>query len=55
VGWRSAYGTSAPSFGHIVSFTLGGYILEHVSWRPIFFLGIPTGIVAAVLGLLILP
>ena len=43
------------SIGHIVSFTLGGYILEQVSWRPIFFLGIPTGIVAAVLGLLILP
>ena len=43
------------SVGHIVSFTLGGYILEQMSWRLIFFLGVPTGIVAAILGLLILP
>ncbi|PON14094.1 hypothetical protein C2W62_30875 [Candidatus Entotheonella serta] len=43
------------SLGHVVSFTLGGYFLEHLSWRLIFFLGVPTGIVAAILGLLILP
>ncbi len=43
------------SLGHIISFTLGGYFLEHLSWRLIFFLGVPTGIAAAILGLLILP
>ncbi len=43
------------SMGHVISFTLGGYFLEHLSWRLIFFLGVPTGIAAAVLGLLILP
>jgi DHA2 family multidrug resistance protein len=43
------------SVGHVVSFTLGGYFLEQMSWRLIFFLGVPTGIVAAILGLLILP
>lgn len=43
------------SMGHVVSFTLGGYFLEQLSWRLIFFLGIPTGIAAAILGFLILP
>ena len=43
------------SVGHIISFTLGGYFIEQVSWRLIFFLGLPSGIVAAVLGLLMLP
>jgi DHA2 family multidrug resistance protein len=43
------------SAGQIVSFTLGGYCLEQLSWRMIFFLGIPSGIVAAILGLLLIP
>jgi DHA2 family multidrug resistance protein len=43
------------SAGQMVSFTLGGYCLEQLSWRMIFFLGIPSGIVAAILGLLLLP
>ncbi len=43
------------SAGQIVSFTLGGYFIEQVSWRMIFFLGIPSGVIAAVLGLLLLP
>jgi DHA2 family multidrug resistance protein len=43
------------SMGHVVSFTLGGYMLEHLSWRLIFFLGVPSGIAAATLGLLVLP
>jgi DHA2 family multidrug resistance protein len=43
------------SVGQVVSFTLGGYCLEQLSWRMIFFLGIPSGIMAAILGLLLLP
>jgi DHA2 family multidrug resistance protein len=43
------------SVGQIVSFTLGGYCLEQLSWRMIFFLGIPSGIIAAILGLFLLP
>ncbi len=43
------------SVGHIISFTLGGYFIEQISWRLIFFMGLPSGIVAAVLGLLFLP
>ncbi len=43
------------SAGQIVSFTLGGYLIEQMSWRVIFFLGIPSGITAALLGLLLIP
>ncbi|MBI3325233.1 MAG: DHA2 family efflux MFS transporter permease subunit [Nitrospinae bacterium] len=43
------------SAGQVISFTLGGYFIEEVSWRLIFFLGVPTGIIAAMLGLLLLP
>lgn len=46
VGWSS---------GHIVSFTLGGYFLEQLSWRLIFLMGLPTGIFSIILGLLMLP
>jgi len=43
------------SAGQVISFTLGGYFIEEISWRLIFFLGIPSGIIAALLGLLLLP
>ncbi len=43
------------SAGQIVSLVLGGYLLEFYSWRMIFFIGIPSGLVAAVLGLFLLP
>jgi DHA2 family multidrug resistance protein len=43
------------SCGHIISFTLGGYFLEQLSWRLIFFMGVPTGILSAILGVLMLP
>ena len=46
VGW---------SAGHIISFTLGGYFVEHVSWRLIFFMGLPTGVLSVLLGWLMLP
>jgi DHA2 family multidrug resistance protein len=43
------------SAGQIVSFTLGGYCIEQVSWRMIFFIGLPSGVIAALLGLLLIP
>ena len=43
------------SAGHIISFTLGGYFLEQLSWRLIFFMGVPTGILSVILGWLMLP
>ncbi len=47
-----AIGTST---GQIISFTLGGYLIEYISWRVIFFLGAPAGLLAAILGLMVLP
>lgn len=46
IGWAS---------GELLFYTLGGYLFEHISWRWLFFLGIPTGIAVTVLGLLVLP
>jgi MFS transporter, DHA2 family, multidrug resistance protein len=43
------------SAGQVISFTIGGYFIQEISWRLIFFLGVPSGIIAAVLGLLMLP
>ncbi len=46
VGW---------AVGQVFFYTVGGYLLENVSWRMLFFLGIPTGILSVILGFLILP
>lgn len=43
------------SAGQVVFYALGGYLVEEVSWRLIFFLGIPTAVIAAVSGWLFLP
>ena len=42
------------SAGQIVSFTAGGYLMEHFSWRVLFLLGVPTGLLAALLGWLVI-
>lgn len=46
VGW---------SAGQVIFYTAGGYLMEEISWRLIFFIGIPTGVIAAVAGFLVLP
>lgn len=39
----------------VVGPTLGGFLLEHVSWRAIFLINVPVGVLALVLGLRLLP
>jgi DHA2 family multidrug resistance protein len=34
--------------------TLGGYLVEYVDWRPIFTLNVPVGILATIIGTIIL-
>lgn len=41
----------APVFGP----TLGGLLVEHISWQAIFFVNVPVGIVAALASLRLLP
>lgn len=54
-GFAIGLRTIGWSAGHIISFTLGGYFLEEVSWRLVFFMGIPTALLSALLGFLVLP
>jgi EmrB/QacA subfamily drug resistance transporter len=41
----------APAIGP----TLGGYLVEYVDWRLIFFINVPVGILGAVASVLVLP
>jgi EmrB/QacA subfamily drug resistance transporter len=41
----------APALGP----TLGGYLVEYVDWRLIFFINVPVGVLAAVAAVLVLP
>jgi EmrB/QacA subfamily drug resistance transporter len=42
-------------FAPAVGPTLGGYLVEYVNWRLIFFINVPIGIVGAVAAVLVLP
>ncbi len=39
----------------VVGPTVGGFLLEHVSWRAVFLINVPIGVVALVLALRLLP
>ena len=41
----------APAIGP----TLGGYLVEYVDWRLIFFINVPVGILGAVAAVIVLP
>jgi EmrB/QacA subfamily drug resistance transporter len=41
----------APAIGP----TIGGYLVEYVNWRLIFYINVPIGVVAAILSYVLLP
>lgn len=47
--------TAGWSAGQVIFFVIGGYFIQEVSWRLVFFLGLPIAIVSAILGFLYLP
>jgi EmrB/QacA subfamily drug resistance transporter len=47
--WGATIGTSTAA-GPIV----GGLLVEHVNWQSVFFINVPVGLIALVLGLIIL-
>ncbi|MGH3768313.1 MAG: DHA2 family efflux MFS transporter permease subunit, partial [Pseudonocardiaceae bacterium] len=42
-------------FGPAIGPTLGGYLVEYVNWRLIFYINVPIGILGAVAAVLVLP
>ncbi|MCD2194816.1 DHA2 family efflux MFS transporter permease subunit [Actinomycetospora endophytica] len=42
-------------FAPAVGPTLGGYLVEYVNWRLIFFINVPIGIIGAIAALMLLP
>ncbi len=46
VGW---------AIGQIISFTVGGYCMEQISWRMLFFLAVPLAFLSAGLGWWLIP
>ncbi len=47
--------TAGWSGGQVIFFVIGGYFIEEISWRLVFFLGLPIAVVSATLGFLFLP
>jgi EmrB/QacA subfamily drug resistance transporter len=43
------------SFGPMVGPVLGGYLMEFASWRTVFYINVPTGIVGIILAYIVLP
>ncbi|GIX47141.1 MAG: MFS transporter [Candidatus Tectimicrobiota bacterium] len=43
------------SFGPMVGPVLAGYLLEHASWRTVFYINVPVGLLGLALAYLVLP
>src|SRR5919198_4515803 len=43
------------SFGPMVGPVIGGYLLEQASWRTVFYINVPVGILGLILAYLVLP
>ncbi len=52
---KQAFFSSAWGIASVLGPTVGGFITEHLSWRWVFYLGIPFGVAAALLVATALP
>lgn len=43
------------SFGPMIGPVLGGYLLEYASWRSVFYINVPVGLLGLLLSYMILP
>lgn len=43
------------SFGPMIGPVLGGYLMEHASWRAVFYINVPVGILGLIMAYLVLP
>lgn len=43
------------SFGPMIGPVIGGYLLEQTSWRAVFYINVPVGIIGLMLASLVLP
>ena len=43
------------SFGPMVGPVIGGYLLEHASWRTVFYINVPVGLIGLLLAYLVPP
>ena len=43
------------SFGPMIGPVIGGYLLEHASWRTVFYINVPVGLIGLILAYLVLP
>ena len=52
-----AMGVSSLGFslGPMMGPVLGGYLIEYASWRAVFYINVPVGVVGLILAYLILP
>lgn len=52
-GMAMGFFMAGMSFGPAIGPSLGGYLVEHMSWRAVFYINLPIGLVALVGSLLV--